>query len=154
MRSPTTTRPVAIPIRLQRRTGIRSELRNSLDKIEPGLNGTLGVVLVRLRITEIGENAIAHVLGDEAAVALDQFGAAAVIGGNDAPQVLWVEFSRQRRRADQVAKHDRQLTTLGLVLCVRRSCRRGLGRSRSRTAKLPDRPQHPPAMTERDAESL
>jgi hypothetical protein len=63
-------------------------------------------MFMRLGVAEIGENAVAHVFCDEAAIALDQFSAAAVISGNDAPQVLGVEPSRKRGRADQVAKHD------------------------------------------------
>jgi len=48
-------------------------------------------MLVRLRIAEIGEHTVAHVLGHEAAVALDRFGAAAMVGADDPPQVLEVE---------------------------------------------------------------
>jgi hypothetical protein len=43
---------------------------------------------VRLGIAEIGEHTVAHLLGDEAADALNHFRAAAVIGSNDASQVL------------------------------------------------------------------
>jgi hypothetical protein len=63
-------------------------------------------MLVGLGIAEIGEYTVAHVFRHEPSVALDQLGTAAVIGGNDASQVLWVEPSSERRRADQVAKHD------------------------------------------------
>jgi hypothetical protein len=63
-------------------------------------------MFVRPRVAEIGEHTVAHVLGDEATVALDQFGAAAVIRRNDGPQVLGVNPSRQRCRADQITKHD------------------------------------------------
>jgi hypothetical protein len=55
------------------------------------LNGTLGVVLVRLRVAEISEQAVAHVLGNKTAIALDQVCAAAVIGSDDLPQVLGIE---------------------------------------------------------------
>jgi hypothetical protein len=68
---------------------------------------------MRLRITEIGEHAIAHVFGDEATVVLDQFGAAMMIGRNDAPQVFWIEPCRERGGAHQVAEHDCELTALG-----------------------------------------
>ena len=43
---------------------------------QPGPDRPLGVVLVRLRPAEIGEHAVAHVLGDVAAPALDHLGAA------------------------------------------------------------------------------
>jgi hypothetical protein len=41
-------------------------------------------MFMRLGVAEIGENAVTHILGDEAGIALNQFGAATVIGGNDA----------------------------------------------------------------------
>ena len=56
----------------QRRARRGDEFRRSLDDGEPGLHGALGVVFVGLGIAEIGEHAVAHVFGDEAAVALDQ----------------------------------------------------------------------------------
>ena len=61
---------------MQRRAGGRLQLRRGLDDREPRPHGALGVVLVRLRIAEIGEHAVAHVFGDEAAVARDQARAA------------------------------------------------------------------------------
>ena len=57
---------------VQGRAGRGDELRRRLDDGEPGPHGALGVMLVRLGIAEIGEHAVAHVFGDEAAVALDQ----------------------------------------------------------------------------------
>ena len=68
---------------LQRRAGGGFELRRGFDDGEPGLHGSLGVMLVGLGIAEIGEHAVAHVFGDEAAVALDQRRAAAMIGADD-----------------------------------------------------------------------
>jgi hypothetical protein len=47
----------------------------------------------------------AHVLGDKSAVAINQLGAATVVDANDATQVLWVEPSRERSRADEITKH-------------------------------------------------
>jgi hypothetical protein len=73
---------------LQRQASIGGELRNRLDQTEPGANSALGIMFMRLGVAEIGKNAVTHVFCDKATIALDQFGAAAVIGGNDAPQVL------------------------------------------------------------------
>ena len=81
-------------------------------------------MFMRLGVAEIGENAVTHVFSDEATIALDEFGAAAAIGTNDAAQVLGVELSRERGRADQVAKHDCELAAL-------RRSRGGLVRSDS-----------------------
>ena len=73
----------------------------------------LGVVLVRLRVAEIHQHAIAHVLGDKAVEAADRLGDAAMIGADDLAQVLGIEARRKRRRADQIAEHHRELPTLG-----------------------------------------
>src|SRR5215472_1682436 len=107
-------------------------------------------MFMRLGIAEIGKHAIAHVFGDKATVALNQFSAAAVIGSDDAPQVLGVDLSRQRRRADQVTKHNRQLPTLSAILKDKRGGRSGL--SHGCGGKLPDRPQNFQSVSESDAE--
>ena len=132
IRSPTTTSPVAMPIadRERARPAVRCSRPTASMTAEPGPDGALGVVLVRVRIAEIDEHAVAHVLGDEAVVAADRVGDAAVIGADHLAQVLGIEPRRQRRRADQVAEHHGELAPLGL----RRprgwglgSCRRGNG---------------------------
>ena len=82
----------------------------------PALHRALGVVLMGLRIAEIGEHAVAHVFGDEAAVALRSTSAQhVVIGRDDLSHVLGVEPRRQRGRADEVAEHHRELAALGRV---------------------------------------
>jgi hypothetical protein len=119
----------------------------------------LGIVLVGPRIAEIGQHAVAHVLGDKAAAASDDLGDAAVIGADDRAQILRVEPRRQRGRPDQVAEHHRQLPPLGLG---RRRCgwRRhlgrlfGEGRRQSAFAQRCDRLQQLQARTERQAEPL
>ena len=52
---------------MQGRAGGGLQLRRRLDDRKAGPHSALGVVLVRLRIAEIGEHAVAHVFGDEAA---------------------------------------------------------------------------------------
>ena len=49
--------------------------RRPRPSCKPGAHRPLGVVLVRLRIAEIDEHAVAHVLGDEAVEAGDRLGA-------------------------------------------------------------------------------
>ena len=68
-------------------------------KLQPGADRPLGVVLVRLRPAEVRQNAIAHVLGDVPAPALDHLGAAALIGADHATHVLGIEPRRERGRA-------------------------------------------------------
>ena len=116
MRSPTTTSPVAIPTRTCKGdAGGGVELRRCLDNRKSGPHGALGVMFVSLRIAEIGQHPVAHILGDEAAVAFDQICAATMIAANDLTHVLGIEPRRQRRRADEVAEHDRELAPLGGV---------------------------------------
>src|ERR1022692_509754 len=41
------------------------QLREAVDDCECGINGTLGCILLPLRITKVGEHAIAQELGDK-----------------------------------------------------------------------------------------
>ena len=129
---------------VQGRAGRGDEFRRGLDDGEPGLHGALGVVFVGLRIAEIGEHAVAHVFGDEAAVALDQLRAAAMIGADDLAHVLGIEPRRHRGRADEIAEHHGELAALGGV-CRRRRCRYGaaarlrIGRAAVEAGKFRDR---------------
>ena len=47
---------------------------------EPGMDGTLGIVLVRARIAGISQHAVAQVLSDVAVVALDRLSYTTVVG--------------------------------------------------------------------------
>ena len=91
------------------------EPADRVDDREPGAGRALGVVLMRLGIAEIDQHAVAHILGDKTAKAADGVGDAAMVGADDLAQILGIEARRQRRRADQVAEHDRQLPPLGLA---------------------------------------
>ncbi len=129
---------------------IGPQISYSLDQREPGAHGLLGVILVRLGIAEIEENAITHVAGDDALIAADDLRDASVISPDHSAKILRVEAGRKRRRSHQVAKHHRQLSPLGLVTrlpsgrCLR-CCERG-------RVKLGDRAQHLAAVPERKAE--
>jgi hypothetical protein len=104
---------------MQRRACCTLQLWRGFDDRKPGANRALGVMLVRLRIAEIGEHAVAHVLGDETSIALDQARAAFVIGHDDAAHVLGIEPRGKRRRAHQITEHHRQLAALGDVVSGR-----------------------------------
>ena len=110
---------------------------------------------MRLRVAEIDQHPVAHVLGDKAVEAADRLGDGAVVGADQLTQILRVKTGRQRGRADQIAEHHRQLPAFGVG--GSRSCRRhGGGRSRwggYRHTKRSNRVEQPPAITdERDAE--
>ena len=123
IRSPTTTSPVAMPTRVCSGTA-RLEPAHRRDQLQPRPHRPLGVILMGLRIAEIDEHAVAHVFGHEATEAAHGLGDAFLIGRNDLAQVLRVHAGRERRRADQVREHHRDLAALGGVL-------RGLGWSYS-----------------------
>ena len=85
-----------------------------LDHRQPGAHRPLGIVLMRLRIAEIDQHPVAHVLGDKAVEAADRIGHGAVVGPDQLAQILRVKTRRQRRRADEVAEHHRQLPAFGV----------------------------------------
>ena len=67
------------------------------DQLQPCAHGPLGVVLVGLRIAEVDQHPVAHVLRDEAAEALHGLGDALLIGRNDLAEVFRVHAGRERR---------------------------------------------------------
>ena len=115
IRSPTTTSPVAMPTRVcSGAAGLQPADRS--DQLQPRPYRPLGIILVRLRIAEIHEHAVAHVLRYEPAEALHGLGDAFLIGGNDLAQVLRVHARGERCRTDEVREHHRDLAALGGVL--------------------------------------
>jgi hypothetical protein len=70
---------------------------------------------MRLGITEIDQNSVAHVLRDKPAEAGDGLGDAGLIGGNDLAQVFRVHAGRQCGRANKVREHDRDLAAFATV---------------------------------------
>ena len=112
-----------------------SSLPDRLDDGKPGAHRPLGVVFVGLRIAEIDENAVAHVLRHEAAAAIHRLCDAFLIAGNDFPEVLRVHAVRQCSRTDKVGEHHGDLAALGGSLRDGRSTRcwsgQALGRRRS-----------------------
>jgi hypothetical protein len=95
-----------------------------VDQRESATHGAFNVILVGLRIAEVGEHAIAHVLGDKPARLANHFRAALMIGTHDLSHILGVEPSRKRCRTHKIAEHDRELAALS-----RSSLRRLLGSS-------------------------
>ena len=135
-----------MPIRTFQRL-LYGEPADRVDDREPGARRALGVVLMRFRIAEIDQHAVAHILGDKAGKAGDRVGDAAMIRANDLAQILGIEARRQRSRADQIAEHQGQLAPLGRAEHIPRYRRRC---SRNRTAaQRGDRRQQPAPITDR-----
>ena len=68
---------------------------------------------MRSRVAEIDQDSIAHVLGDKPIEPGDHLGGGTVIRGDDLAQILGIESSRERSRANEVAEHHGELATLG-----------------------------------------
>ncbi len=132
----------------------RRDPADRVDDGEPGAHRPLGVVLMRLRVAEIDQHAVAHVLGDKTGEAGNRVGDAAMIGADYLAQILGIVAGRQRRRADQIAEHHGELTPLGIAGSGGRHGR-GLGDAlRHAAAKGGDRGQQFATMTDRrDAEA-
>ena len=69
----------------------QAERGDRLDNRETAAHGALGIILMRQRVAEIGQYAVAHQSGDKATVAGHYLGDAEMIGGDDVAQVLWIE---------------------------------------------------------------
>ena len=113
--------------------GFDIEATDSVDRAQSGPHRPLGIILVRSRVAEIDQHAVAHVLGDEAIEPSDDLGDRAVIGADDLTQILWVKPGRECGRADEIAEHHRQLPAFGIgwSRCISGRRRRGGGRHRS-----------------------
>src|SRR6266436_945069 len=68
---------------------------DALDERQPG---PPGVVLMRLRIAEIDQNAVAHVFGDVTLEPADDLRDGGVIGAQQLAHILRVEAGGERRR--------------------------------------------------------
>ena len=128
------------------------------DDVEAGAHGPLGIVFVGARKAEINQHAVAHVFRDETVEAANHLGHAAVIGADHLAQLFGIEPRRQRRRADEVAEHHRQLPPFGLRLGRRTGSLRRLfvsRRGRGALAQRRDRFEEPAAIADHgDADLL
>src|SRR5439155_4007109 len=73
-----------------------------------------GIVLMRTRVAEIDQDAVAQVFCDKPLQVLDYVGDSAVMRGDDLAQILGFKPRREGGRADQTAEHHRQLSALGI----------------------------------------
>jgi hypothetical protein len=92
----------------------RRQLADRLDHRKPSAHRPLGIVLMRLRIAEIDQHSVAHILGDKPVEAADRVGHGPVVVADQLPQIFRVELRRQRRRANQIAEHDGELPAFGV----------------------------------------
>jgi hypothetical protein len=87
----------------------RFQPTHRLDQLQPRPDGSLGVVLMGLRIPEVDQYAVAHVLRYEPTETLHGLCDRLLIRRNDLAQVLWV--------------HARSSAKAGGVLCAATRCK-------------------------------
>ena len=90
-------------------------------------NGTLSVIFVRLGPTEVSENSVTHIARNPPFVTRNHLPAAHAVFVQQRSQLLRIQALGQRRRADQIAKHDRQLAAFAAGRCRSRGKGLGLG---------------------------
>jgi hypothetical protein len=113
--SPTTTRPVAIPIRARAREPSGRSMPPTSARMLIAARTARSAASSKARgKPEIGQDAVAHELGDETAEAADRAGGGILITADHAAQEFGIDRVRQRRRTDRVAEQHRDLATLGL----------------------------------------
>jgi len=78
--------------------GFDIEAADSVDQPQPGSDSPLGIVLMRSRIAEIDQHAVAHILSDKAVEATNRIGDAAVVGADQLAQILRVQKTRTTER--------------------------------------------------------
>jgi hypothetical protein len=72
-------------------TNLSIEGGHRFEHGQAGADGTLGVLLLSVGVAKIDENAVAHILGDEAIEAADDAGGSFVIGSDNVGEVLGIE---------------------------------------------------------------
>ena len=89
-----------------------ADFRQDADR---GANRAFRRILEGARKAEIGQHAVAHEFGDEAAIASDRAGGRVLITPDHPSEQFRIDFGRQRRRADHIGEQHRHLTPLGIA---------------------------------------
>ena len=124
---------------LQRLTIGTLQPRDRSDDLERRADGAFCRLFLRLWVSEVGEHAVAQVLGDVSVELGDNGGAGLAITAQQLVQVLRVELAREGGRAHEVCEHHRDLAALDLLRELGRDASRRPAR-RSMNAALPRRP--------------
>src|SRR5215510_3658453 len=72
---------------------------------------SLRIIFMRLGIPKVHEQSIPKELGNMSLIALDDFRTCRLISTNDFPVLFGVELRREFGGIDQVAEHDRELSS-------------------------------------------
>src|SRR6516225_4470889 len=99
----------------RREPAFRLDGTNGIHQLQPCAHRSLGIILLSLRVTEVGQDAIAHVFSDKAIMSAYRLGNALMIRTVHLAQVLRVEARSERGRANEIAEHHRELSSLGAI---------------------------------------
>ncbi len=83
-----------------------------LLNLQRGVDGKFGILFMRGGIAEIGQHPIAHIAGNKAARCFDPGGASLQEADKNISRFFGAERGNHFSRADQVDKHNCQLTSL------------------------------------------
>lgn len=97
------------------------KLRRSLDDPKGCPYGPLSIVLVRLWIAKIDENAVTYKSAKITTEAVNHRCTRLLIRANDFAEIFRIELRRKGRRPDEVTEHNRKLATLCLEWGIARS---------------------------------
>jgi hypothetical protein len=88
------------------------ELRYRVEDRQARARGALGIVVMRLGPAEIGHHAVAKVLGDTPAEALNCLRCRTMVLADDLPPFFGIEMAGYLGRADEIAKQHSQMPPL------------------------------------------
>ena len=131
----------------------RARGRQHPHDLEPGADRALGIVLVRDRIAEIDQDAVADETGGKPFIVLHHADAGLAEARDHVTNVFRIELHREQGRIHHVAEHGGELTPFGANLCpgLRAPHRGGLLRG-LRPEQRGHRPLEPLAVAERQSE--
>ena len=93
-----------------------------LDDAQACAGGSLGIVFVGLRKTEVDQQSVPEMLGNMPVVSLDDLRSSGLIGFYDVPEVFGIELAGKARGVHQVAEHHRELAPSGEGKCATPYC--------------------------------
>src|SRR5262249_60890976 len=100
---------------LQQRIPTGLQVSHRVDEREPGAHRLHGIVLMRLRITEIGKNAVAHIARDDSLVAGDDLGDVAMKARSELAHVFRITSRTPPTQPDHIAQHPLPLPSLSTL---------------------------------------
>jgi hypothetical protein len=92
----------------------RRQRSQGVEYLQPCPHSSLGIVLMRLRIAEVHQQAVTKILGNVAVKALDHVGAGSLIGAYYLAIVFRVKLPGERGRIHEITKQHCELPAFRL----------------------------------------